>query len=146
MHRHFHNRTTGDRYGASAVEFAVVAPIFFLTIFACFEFGRVSMIEAFVEDAAFDAARHAIVIGASVSEGTAVAQESLAIFGIQNATVTIESEADGITQTEIDDTTDSVSVTVSVPLEDNVLIKRFFSGTVIERTAVMRTERFRTLN
>lgn len=145
MSKYSHKRT-GNRRGVSTVEFAVVAPIFFLTMFACFEFGRVSMIESFVEDAAFKAARHVIVIGASVNDGTKVAEDSLAIFGIQNATITIDSEVDGVAQTKIDDMTDTVSVTVSVPMEDNMLISRFVNGAVIERTAVLRTERYRTLN
>ena len=104
------------------------------------------MIESFVEDAAFKAARHVIVIGASTSDGGSVAEESLAVFGIQNATITIDSEADGVPQENIDDMTDSVRVTVSVPMDDNMLISRFVTGAVIERTAVMSTERFRTLN
>lgn len=133
---------TQNRTGATAVEFAMVAPLFFLALFVCFEFGRMSMVEAFAEDAAFRAARHVIVLGATVDESTEEAANRLAILGVRNAEITVEPSVNGVIQTEIDDTTDSVAVRISIQMRDNVLVTGFFRDHVIEREAVISTERF----
>jgi Flp pilus assembly protein TadG len=52
-------RNVDDRRGALVVEFAVIAPIIFLFIFAFFEFGRMLMVQHALSDAARDACRQA---------------------------------------------------------------------------------------
>jgi Flp pilus assembly protein TadG len=49
------------RAGATAVEFAVVAPVMFIVIFGIIELGRVLMIMHMLSDVARDATRYAVV-------------------------------------------------------------------------------------
>ena len=135
-------RKTRNRTGATAVEFAIVAPLFFLSLFACIEFGRVSMVEAFAENAAFRAARHVVVLGATVGESIEEAADRLAVLGVRNADITIEPSNNGVIQTEITDATDTIAVRISIPLSENVLVSGFLSDYVMEKEAVISTERF----
>ena len=99
------------------------------------------MIEAMVEQSAFEAARNVAVLGASTSEGEAIVGRELGFFGIDNAKVSITAFSGGATQSGINDATDEVAVTVSVSYSDFM----YFStgnGRQIERTAILNTERF----
>ena len=129
------------RQGATAVEFALVSPILFLLIFACIEFGRIMMIEAMVEQSAFEAARNVAVLGATTAEGEEVVGRELSFFGVSDPDVSIQAFSRGATQTAIDDSTDEVSVTVSVNYSDFMFLS---TGGLrkIERTAILNTERF----
>ena len=131
------------RHGATAVEFAVVSPIFFLSLFACFEFAKMTMVESFAEDAAFRAARRVVVLGAKVQEGLDVATDTLAIIGVRNAAVTITPSFNGVDQAEIDDATDTIAVRISIPMRENRIAGRFLNDYVMEKEAILFTERFR---
>ena len=66
-----------DRYrrGAAAVEFAVVAPVFFLMIFGMIEFGRMIMVQQVLTNASREGARLAVLDGTASSDvKTAVAK------------------------------------------------------------------------
>ncbi|MFK7768353.1 MAG: TadE/TadG family type IV pilus assembly protein [Mariniblastus sp.] len=91
-----------------AIEFAMVAPIFFSLIFACIEFTRVHTIQAAVENACFEGARRGIVPGAATHVCKATTESLLDVL-IKDFTVTV-------TPSTIDVTTDEVTVTASVPL------------------------------
>ena len=128
-----------SRQGATAVEFALVAPILFLVIFACIEFARMMMTVAMIEQSAFEAARHVAVLGSTVAEGEAIIREELGFFGIDDAEITIQGISNGVTQTSIHDACDQVSVNVAVSLNDFMFFNS--GGSDIEREAVIRTER-----
>ena len=55
------------RRGTSAVEFALVAPIFFLFLMGTIEFGRVMMVQNVLINAAREGCRAAIIQGATAS-------------------------------------------------------------------------------
>lgn len=131
-----------NRRGATAVEFAIVSPLFFLALFACFEFGKMSMVEALAENAAFRAARHVVVLGATVDESIEEVTDRLAIIGVRNAVVTIEPSSNGFIQTEIDDGTDTITVRISIPMSENLVVAGFLNDYVMEKEAVMSTVRF----
>lgn len=61
-------RTT--RSGVAAVEFALVAPIFFLLVFGLIEFGRMMMVQQALTNAAREGSRVAIL--ATTKDGSAV--------------------------------------------------------------------------
>ena len=65
----------------------MVSPVFFLMLFACFEFGKISMVEAFAENAAFKAARHVVVLGATVEESFQEAVDTLATVSYTHLTL-----------------------------------------------------------
>ena len=129
-----------SRQGATAVEFALVAPILFLVIFACIEFARMMMTVSMIEQAAFQAARHVAVLGSTAAEGEAIAREELAFLGIDQADITIVGLRNGVGQSSIDDTSDQISVNIVVQYDDFILFNTPTGN--IEREAVIRTERF----
>lgn len=52
-----------NRRGAAAVEFAIVAPVFFLMIFGMIEFGRMVMVQQVITNASREGARLAVLDG-----------------------------------------------------------------------------------
>ena len=55
------------RYGIAAVEFAVIAPIFFLMVVGILEFGRALMVQQVIVSAARVGARQAITLNATTA-------------------------------------------------------------------------------
>ena len=123
------------RSGAAAVEFAVVAPVFFLFILASFEFGRLNIIRHTADNAAYEAARHAMVPGATAGEAVAKANNILSIVGTRGATVAVNPATLG-------PDVDEIIVTIEVPMNQNGLIApHFSSGKTIRAQSRLRTER-----
>ena len=116
------------------VEFAIVANVLFLVIFTCIEFTRVNMIRNLTQDAAYFAARIAMVPGASGAEAVAEADRIMSSMITNGYTVEVN---------ELDKDSEEVAVTVRVQLNQVALIApRFTAGGVIESTARMKTERY----
>lgn len=123
------------RRGATTVEFAIVAPIFFLLMLASFEFSRLNVIRHTADNAAYEAARHAMVPGATASEAVTKANTILRTIGARGARVTINPRTLG-------PDVDTVSVRVDVPLDQNGwVVPRFTSGSTLTAESVLRTER-----
>ena len=144
--RHRQNGPTrSPRRGVAAVEFAIVAIPFFIMIFACIEFARVGMIESMAEDAAFQAARDAMVIGSVKAEARAEATSVLAVMGVKSASVDIHAEeADGTAQAELTDDTALIRVTVRIPMSANSLwLGMFTNDVVLEKTCTVTAERYK---
>src|SRR4051812_45767592 len=97
------------RRGAAVVEFAVVAPIFFLLIFGIIEFGRVVMVQQIITNASREGARIAIVPGATTSQVTTAVNTYLTSCSIRGATATVSPDPASATYGG------TVTVTVSVP-------------------------------
>lgn len=117
------------------VEFAIVAPIFFLFLLAAFEFGWMNVLRHTADNAAYEAARAAMVPGATAADATAKAKSILNIVRAKNAKVTV-------TPSVITTSTKSVTVDVDVPLGSNALVlPRFTSKTVLHSESTLRTER-----
>jgi Flp pilus assembly protein TadG len=117
------------------VEFAFTAPIFFLFIFGCVEFARVHMIQAAIENAAFEGARRGIIPGATSANCEASTSTLLNYAGLQDATITVS-------PTVIDVTTEEVSVTVDVPMtvENGIGLTGYLTGKTLSRTITLPRE------
>jgi len=125
------------RFGATAVEFAIVAPVFLMMMFACMEFIRLNMIRNLVQDAAYFAARDAMVPGATTEEATAAAEQILSYMNTQGAVISINDGAG------VQEDSESVTVSITVPFAENSLfIPSFSSELNISSTAEMNTERY----
>jgi len=128
-------RQTESRRGATVVEFAITAPIFFLFLMAAFEFGWLNVMRHTANNAAYQAARHVIVPGATSAEAVAKAQSVLNAVGARNAKVTVSPST-------ITTQTDQVTVTVEIPVNDNALIvPRFSRNLTLRSSSTLRTER-----
>jgi Flp pilus assembly protein TadG len=123
------------RQGATAVEFAIVAPIFFLLLLASFEFSRLNVIRHTADNAAYEAARNAMVPGATAAEAVAKANSILRVVGTRGARVTINPTALG---PEVD----SINVRIDIPLSQNGwVVPRFTRSSTLTAQSTLRTER-----
>ena len=123
------------RRGAAAVEFALVAPVFFLIVFALFEFAWTNVIRHTADNAAYEATRAAMVPGATSADAIARANRILNAVGTRGATVTVNPN-------RITRATKEVQVTIDIPLRLNALVTpRFTGGTTIRASSTQRTER-----
>ena len=119
------------RTGATAVEFAIVAPIFYTLVIASLEFGRLNIIRHTADQAAYEAARFAMVPGATAAEAKSKAESMLKIVGARDSKITIVGPTD-----------DKVTVTVDVPLNTNGWIApKFTKNKTIHATSTLKTER-----
>jgi Flp pilus assembly protein TadG len=100
------------RRGAAAVEFAIVAPVFFLLVFGMIEFGRMVMVQQILTNASREGARKAVLDGSTTAD-------------VQNTVITMMNDAKiavgagNVTITPTNPATaqygDPVTVTVAVP-------------------------------
>lgn len=124
-----------NRSGTTAVEFAIVAPIFFLFIIAAIDFGRLNILRHTADNAAYEAARHAMVPGATAAEAIAEANIILSAVGTVGGVVTIDPAV-------IDLSVDEITVTIAIPMNQNGWIApHFTSNKTILGRSTLRTER-----
>lgn len=124
-----------QRKGASAVEFAMIAPLIFLLLFGGIEFIRGNIVRHTANNAAYEAARLVISPGANRSEAVDKAEQILALAGINDATIDIEPN-------EIDEDTAFVTATINVPMNTNSWgISRLLAGKTLTARVQLRTER-----
>jgi len=123
------------RRAAVTVEFAIVATLFFLLVLSAIEFGRLNVIRHTADNAAYEAARHAMVPGATAAEAMAKANSLLSIVGTRGARVIINPPALGPNVRQI-------TVTINVPMNQNGWVTPYFtSATTIRSSSTMKTER-----
>lgn len=123
-----------DRWGASLVEFAIVSNLLLITILTCMEFARMNMVRNLAQDAAYYAARHAIVPGATPSE--AIAEGNRIMGALLNNGYSVNVAA-------LDGDSRFVDVTVSVDMGAVALFAPLFLPEQTVDTRVrMRTERY----
>ena len=123
-----------NRRGASAVEFAIVAPVFFLFIFGMIEFGRVVMVQQFLTNATREGARVGILDNSTTSEVNAAVNTYLNSANIQGATITVNpSPPSGAAYGA------PVTVTVSVPFSQVSWLPSpmFLSGKTLTASSIM---------
>jgi hypothetical protein len=129
-----------NRQGAAAVEFAIVAPLFFLMVFGMIEFGRAVMVQQVLTNASREGARVAVLDSQTPTASQVVSTVTtyLQNTGISGATVTIN---------PAEPTTAGygapVTVTVEIPFGNvSWLPSPWFLGTNIHLKAstVMRRE------
>jgi Flp pilus assembly protein TadG len=124
-----------QRRGATAVEFAITLPVFLIFLLASFEFGWLNVLRHTAENAAYEAARTAMVPGATSAEAKAKANNLLNIVGARDATVTISPAT-------VTPATKEVTVSIDIPMNKNGLIAPRFTGkTTLHAKSTLRTER-----
>ncbi len=127
-------RKISSRSGVAMVEFALVANVMFVMILTCMEFSRMNMVRNLAQDAAYYAARHVIVPGATEQEGITEADRIMSAMLNSGYTINISSLDFGATE---------VIVTVWVDLDHVALfVPMFLQDTTIATTARMKTERY----
>jgi len=134
------------RRGASAVEFAVVAPVFFLMIFGMIEFGRMVMVQQVITNASREGARLAVLDGTSNADVKTAVSDYLTPARVSGASVRVfVDEDDGSEDVEPNtaDYGDSVGVVVTIAFSQvSWLPSPMIIGGATELTAstIMRRE------
>jgi Flp pilus assembly protein TadG len=127
----------GARRGAAVVEFAVVAPVFFLFVFGMIEFGRMVMVQQILTNAAREGARVAILPGATTAQVNTTVNTYLTAGAISGASTTVNPNPPSSATYG-----SAVTVTVSVPFKSVSWTPApfFLGGTTLQAQSVMRTE------
>jgi Flp pilus assembly protein TadG len=124
-----------SRRGATAAEFALTLPLFILFLMASFEFGWLNVLRHTADNAAYEAARYAMVPGGTAAEAKTKANSILNIIGARDAKVTV-------TPATLTSATDEVTVSIDIPLANNALVVPKFTGKkTLHSEATLRTER-----
>jgi hypothetical protein len=137
-----------NRRGAAAVEFAVVAPVFFLLVFGMIEFGRMVMVQQVITNASREGARVGVLDGSTESEVRQLVVNYLTNAGVAGACldwVPAPKAYDDVTGTEKlfpGDYGDAIEVTVHVPFDQVSWLPSpmFLGGNTLTATTVMRRE------
>ena len=113
----------------------MTVPIFLLFLMAAFEFGWLNVMRHTADNAAYEAARTAMVPGATAAEAIAKASNLLDIVGARSAQITV-------TPSPLTTDTKEVTVAINIPLNRNgLVVPKFTRGKAIQSSATLRTER-----
>ena len=132
----FRSRRT-KRRGAAVVEFAVVAPVFFLLIFGMIEYGRLVMVQQVLTNASREGARVGVLDGSTKSDVTTAVNNYLSSAKITGSTLTVTPDPPSSAAYGA-----PVTITVSVPFTKVSWLPSpmFLGGTTVTATSVMRRE------
>ena len=103
-------------------------------VFGSIEFARLNMLVNSMENAAYEGARRGIIPGATAANIQAEANSILQAVGAVNATVTV-------TPSVITNFTPSITVAISIPLNDNAWVTpNFTQNKVLSRSCQLTRE------
>ena len=124
------------RWGASATEFAVVAPVFFLMIIGFIEFGRALMVQQVLVNASRVGAREAITAGGTTSSVTALVKSYAESISVPNTNVAVSPEPTTTVAGQL------ITVTVSIGYNDISWLPApwFLGGKTLSASSTMRKE------
>lgn len=101
------------------MEFSICLPILLIFFAFMWEFARVEQIRQTAATAAYEGARQAIVAGGSANDAEQAAQAILDAVRIRDASIVV-------TPSPVTDDTESVDVSITVPIASNAWVAPFF--------------------
>lgn len=121
------------------VEFAIVAPLFFLLVFGMIEYGRMVMVQQVITNASREGARRAVLDGATTTEVRTKVNNYLESAGIEKKDEYITVSPDPPTTAGY---RQPVKVTIKVPFSEVSWIPApmFLKGVDLSATTVMSRE------
>lgn len=131
------SRSKRGHRGVAAVEFAMVAPVFFLVVLGIIEFGKMVMVQQVITNAAREGARISVLDSATTNRVTTRVNDYLAAANLIGATVLVTPNPP--TSAGFDE---PVSVEVRIPYSAVSPLTRPFmlSSAVLSSRSVMRRE------
>ncbi len=119
------------------VEFAVVAPLFFLLVLGMIEFGRMVMVQQIITNGSREGARLAVLDGTTTAEVLAAVEGYLSSAAVAGANVTINPNPPNTAGFG-----EPVTVSVSIPFDQVSWLPSpmFLSGKTLSAATVMRRE------
>lgn len=131
-------RKSKNRKGAAAVEFALVAPVFFLLIFGIIEFGRAMMVQQILVNASREGARRAVL-----EDATSESVRQAVIDYLDKTSVKVPSQNVLISPDPgTANNNQEISVSLSVPFADVSLVPPFIYDGDLKANTTMRSEKF----
>ncbi len=133
------------RKGASAVEFAMIAPAFLFVVFCSIEFARMSMMRNLAQTAAYEGSRLAMMEGATPAAAEEEAARILARLGTRGADVDVVFEPEFDANGDLIEAKAWVTTVVQIPVSDNTWIfpRMMFDGSTMTSETRLRSERYR---
>ena len=127
------------RRAAAAVEFAIVAPIFFLMIFGMIEYGRMVMVQQVLTNASREGARFAVLDGANYEEIKSRVQDYLESASIDKVNANVSVAPDPPSSAAFGE---PITVSVSIPFSKVSWLPSpmYLGGKTLTATTVMRRE------
>ncbi len=124
------------------MEFAIVAPVFFLLIFGMIEYGRMIMVQQVITNASREGARMAVLDGSRTSEVEDRVRSYLTNSSIDPTHADIDAYANGTMALENAGFGDPVTVSVSIPFTEVSWLPSpmYLGGKTLTATTVMRRE------
>jgi Flp pilus assembly protein TadG len=119
------------------VEFAIVAPLFFLLIFGMIEFGRMVMVQQVITNASREGARVAVLDGATFSEVQTAVENYTSSASLEGAEVSVNPNPPSSAGYG-----EAVTVVVSISFDQVSWLPSpmFLGGSTMSATTVMRRE------
>ena len=131
------------RRGVAAVEFAIIAPVFFLLILGMIEIGRGVMVQQIITNASREGARLAVLPETTATEVTDRVEEILTASGINGASTQILGESGGPIDPQNSGYGEVIKVVVTVPFSSVSWLPgadKYLAGRDLTATTVMRGE------
>lgn len=132
------------RRGAAAVEFAIIAPVFFLLIMGMIEIGRGVMVQQIITNASREGARLAVLPDENNANVISRVDEILSDSGVPGATTEILGPADSPINIQNAGYGDVIKVKVSVPFSSVSWLpgsENYLGDATLSAITVMRGER-----
>ena len=132
------NRGLANRCGAAAVEFAIVAPVFFLLVIGMIEVGRAMMVQQVLINASRVGARQAVTAGATASAVQTAVMDYATSVKVPSVSVTVTPDPVAAKSG------DTMTVTTSVSYNNVSWLASpwFLGGKTLTSTSKMRKEGF----
>ena len=127
-----------QRRGVAAVEFALIAPIFFMLLLGSIELSRGFMVQQVLTNASRVGAREATTLSTSTSAVTTAVTTYTDGMGVDSVSVSVTPSPSTARAG------DEISVTVSVPFSSVTWLPapQYLGGQTLSATSVMRKEGF----
>ncbi len=125
------------RIGATAVEFALCAPLLFVVTLGCIEMTRYNLVKNVANQAAFEAARIGVKPGATVQEIIDEAKFQMK-YVCENCSV-------DVTPSVIDSSTDEITVVIQVDIrEQGWVTPQYFDDPILEASFTIKRDNVST--
>ncbi len=134
---HRRDKRQSARRGATLVEFAFVAPVFFLMVLGIIEFGRAMMVQSLLTGAAQQGARAGALTNAQSADVTAAVNSYLTSAGISGASTTVSPSPPSSASPGQD-----VTVTITIPYSQVSWLPSpaYLKQTTLTSTAIVQRE------
>jgi len=134
----FRRRPLGQRRGVAAVEFAIVAPVFFLMVIGIIEIGRAMMVQQVLINAARVGARRAVMLSSDEQSVVDAVTEYAAGVGVSG----VEASVSPNPATAAAGQSVTVNVTIGFDQVSWLPAPWIMGGRDLSSTSVMRKEGF----